>query len=270
MDILFSITYDLKVKHKINLLENFYEKLEGLLKDCNYGKSLTTIYITFNCISMRKSFKTGMIVNYLCHKKQSQLDVEVKINHKELKLASEKDVHLIGLNALNSVLDYMLFHPIRDFNMQQFAVEFRKELDNINFLEPRAINITNSTHKYTGIKVPILGELRNPLLNQKVFSYEEKNSLIEFLHESIDKIDQEVELHCSQFSTQQDEKKMIGQYVKKFILFVLDGIMTTKNFSVLKNTLWEYIEDFQMVDLDTVCREITDDIMSDYVLMLKE
>ena len=97
MDVSITNSFDEITLNKSSLVENFSNSLIGILQDKNYGEVVKNIFIEFNCISMGKSFESGLVVGYDFFQKKKALEISVKVNNESLKNSTDDNFHLIGL-----------------------------------------------------------------------------------------------------------------------------------------------------------------------------
>jgi hypothetical protein len=269
MKVFFSKTYDEKVGKQVYLVDIFTSHLDSILQNKYYGDGVQQIYFTFGCNSTKKGFSTGTVVGFDYYKKTSTLEVEVKINHKELIQANEENFHFIGIQALNSIFDYMLLHPIKKFDTISFINDFIKQLQSINFLEKRDLK-TKDTPMFGVKNPPVFGITSFEVKETKTFTENQRHKFEIFLENerSKKKYLDKLKKFEVRFKIQKDEKIQIDSYLQNFISFCLENLKTNVGFPTLKEILSDYIDETDLVELDTVCREITDDIMWDYVNMI--
>jgi hypothetical protein len=260
-------SFDLKTERKAFLIEQFTYSIENIINDKNYGESIEFLFIEFNCISLNKSFATGLVVGYDYFKKSKTLEISVKINDKELRKSDSNNFHIIGIKALSSVLDYIKINPIKNFNVNEFISDFNHELGKIDFftkkIEELFISPMPLPTNYTYYKSEEIKKISSDQRNILLSILENKENRFKFFEEKLKRLEEKLNI-------QHNEKIKIRLHFEEFMFFFIEKLKSEESFSVIKEQLAEYIEEVQFMNLDTEETEILEDIMSDYIEILSE
>ncbi|MEA5259843.1 hypothetical protein VB264_18745 [Arcicella aquatica] len=264
MKVIIAGSFDKKSLKQSNLIYSLENFISTYFKDKSYGSSIEQIYITFNCIGLGKSYRTGLIVGFDYYKTKRTLEIEVKINVKELVSSTIVTFPTIAYIALSEVIKYILANKIKDFEAEKFAEVFLRLIKNIELK-----NESNQEFIYNISEALIFKE---DSLKTEIKRFKDRAELLLFLEKSI---------HENHFPKTfwknspfiMSPKEQINILNKNIAVFLTEYISQLKKDSQIEsinNIMVEYIDMIEVYELDTVEMDLLTDKMYDFVVMLKE
>lgn len=255
-------TFDEKTLKKSALIHSLENFINFYFNDKNYGNGIEHIYITFNCVGLGKSYRTGLIVGYVYYKKKKTLEVEVKINVKELVSATIDTFPSIAYLALKEVINYILVHKIKDFNAEKFAEDFMKLVKNIDLKNEFKAEFVYKLESNVS---------KEEFTKTKVKRFKNMEELILYLEKNINKnhFPKGFWINSPFIMSSKKQINILNKSVDVFIEEYITQLKQNKTIEIISDVMSEYIEKVEVFELDTVEIEILTEKMCDFVDLLK-
>ena len=264
MKLIIAGSFDKKTLKKSNLVYSLESFISSYFNDKSYGSSIEQISITFNCIGLDKSYRTGLIVGYDYYKTKKTLEIEVKINVKELISSTITTFPQIAYVALNEVINYILGNKIKNFDAEKFAEDFLRLI--------KSIELKNESDEEFVYKIPESLIFKDDSLKTEIKQFKDRSELIIFLEKNIHKNHFPVSFwrNTPFIMSPKEQINILNKSIAVFLDIYISQLKNDNPIETINDIMMKYIDMIEIYELDTVEIDLLTNKMYDFVELLKK